>query len=216
VSVFDFDPNDDDDGNAIRTAVNVIQNGGVVVYPTDTVYGLGADALNPVAVQRVFAIKNRPMHLPLPVVVRNVMMTKRLAVVDESSQRLIDAFWPGALTIILEKKSLVPHILTSGGVSVGLRMPNHPVPLQMLELAGVPLVATSANKHGGVSPLSAEEAQRQLGHEVDLILDGGTANGQPSTIIDMTKMPPLLVRRGPISRDAIEAIIGKLQKSPVD
>jgi L-threonylcarbamoyladenylate synthase len=82
----------------------------------------------------------------------------------------------------------------------------------MLELAGVPLVATSANKHGGVSPLSAEEAQRQLGNEVDLILDGGMANGQPSTIIDMTKMPPLLVRRGPISRDAIETIIGKLQK----
>jgi L-threonylcarbamoyladenylate synthase len=210
VSVFDFGPNDDDDGNAIRTAVNVIQNGGVVVYPTDTVYGLGADALNPVAVQRVFAIKNRPMHLPLPVVVLNLMMTKRLAVVDEASQRLIDAFWPGALTIILEKKSLVPHILTSGGGSVGLRMPNHPVPLQMLEQAKVPLVATSANKHGGVSALSAEEAQQQLGNEVDLILDGGTANGQPSTIIDMTKMPPLLVRRGPISRDAIEAIIGKL------
>jgi L-threonylcarbamoyladenylate synthase len=210
VGVFDFGPNDDD-GHAIRTAVNVIQNGGVVVYPTDTVYGLGADALNPVAIQRVFTIKNRPMHLPLPVVVLDLTMAKQLAVVDAPTQWLIDAFWPGALTIILEKKPLVPQILTSGGVSVGLRVPNHHVPLRMLDLARVPLVATSANKHGGVSALSAEEAQRQLGNEVDLILDGGPANGQPSTIIDMTKMPPLLVRRGPITRDAIEAIIGKLQ-----
>jgi L-threonylcarbamoyladenylate synthase len=210
VSVAGFDP-DDDDGDAIKKAVNVIRNGGIVVYPTDTVYGLGADALNPTAVQRVFTVKNRPMHLPLPVVVRDLTMAKRLAVVDDQAQRLIDAFWPGALTIILEKKPFVPLILTGGGSSVGLRVPNHSVPLMMLELCGVPLVATSANKHGGASPVVAEEAQRQLGNEVDLILDGGPASGQPSTIIDLTKRPPLLVRRGPITRDVIESIVGRLQ-----
>jgi L-threonylcarbamoyladenylate synthase len=210
VSVAGFE-SDADGGNVIATAVNVIRNGGVVVYPTDTVYGLGADALNPIAIQRVFTIKNRPLHLPLPVVVRDLTMATWLAVIDDQAQRLIDTFWPGALTVIVEKKPLVPLILTSGGSTVGLRMPNHSVPLAMLDLCGGPLVATSANKHRGPSPLSAEEAQRQLGNEVDLILDGGPANGQPSTIIDLTKQPPLLVRRGPITRDMLEAIIGKLQ-----
>jgi L-threonylcarbamoyladenylate synthase len=202
---------DNHDVDAIYKAVNVIKNGGVVVYPTDTVYGLGADALNPDAVQRVFKIKNRPKHLPLPVVVRDLTMARSLAAIDDQALRLIDAFWPGALTLILEKKSPVPLILTSGGPSVGLRMPNHLVPLMMLDLCGVPLVATSANKHGGTSPLLAEEAQQQLGSEVDLILDGGPAKGQPSTIIDLTKIPPLLLRRGPITRVMIEDIIGWVQ-----
>ena len=210
MNVTHFTP-DSHDVDAIKKAVNVIKNGGVVVYPTDTVYGLGADALNPAAVQRVFKIKNRPKHLPLPVVVQDLIMAESLAAIDDSALRLIDAFWPGALTIILEKKPLVPLILTSGGTSVGLRMPDHSVPLMMLELCGVPLVATSANKHGEASPLLAEEAQRQLGNEVDLILDGGPAKGQPSTIIDLTKIPPLLIRSGPITRDELEEVIGSIQ-----
>ena len=194
----------------IRGAVHIIKNGGVIVYPTDTVYGLGANALNPNAILKVFKIKDRPLNQPLPVAVSGLKMAEGLTFFDDKARQLVRAFWPGALTIVLTKRPIVPSIVAGGGLSVGLRMPNHSIPLIILEQSGLPLVATSANKHGLPNPIEAEEALRQVGDEVDLILDGGNVSGQPSTVIDLTKRSPLIVRKGSITRAMIETIVGRV------
>lgn len=196
--------------SAIRNAADLIKRGSVIVYPTDTVYGLGADALNPEAVLRVFKIKGRSPDQPLPVAVSGLEMAETLAVVSDEARRLMAAFWPGALTLVLPKKPIVPSIVVGGGVSVGLRTPNHAVPLLIIRESGLPLIATSANKHGAPSPVEAEEALRQIGSEVDLIIDCGRVGGQSSTIVDLTKTP-LIVRSGPVTREMIEKIIGRVK-----
>ena len=169
---------------AINTAVDVIKCGGVIIYPTDTVYGLGADALNPDAVLKIFTIKGRPLDQPLPVAVSGLDLAGKLAFINETAHKLMGAFWPGALTLVLKKKSIVPSIVVGGSETVGLRMPDHAVPLMVIRGSGAPLVATSANKHGKSSPLEAEATMQQIGDEVDLVLDGGCTKGQSSTIID--------------------------------
>jgi len=199
------------ESKVIREAVDIIRSGGVVIYPTDTVYGLGVDALNPEAVLRIFKIKNRFPNQPLPVAVSGLEMADRLAFIDEAAGKLMKAFWPGALTLVLVRKRLVPSMVVGGGASVGLRMPNHAVPLRIIQMSGLPLVATSANKHGAQNPLEAAEALRQIGDEVDLLLDGGRAGGQPSTILDLTRKPPLIVRHGPVTREMIEKVIGRVE-----
>jgi len=197
--------------DAIREAADVVRKGGVIVYPTDTVYGLGADALKPEAVLKIFKIKGRPLDQPLPVAVSGLEMAERLAFVEDGSRKLMEAFWPGALTVVLEKKPIVPSMVVGRGVNVGLRMPNHIVPLMIIHMSGTPLISTSANKHGRPSPLEALEAVRQIGGEVDLVLDCGRARGQPSTIIDLTKTPPLMIRSGPVTKKMIEEIVGRVE-----
>lgn len=194
----------------IEYAVNIIRSGGILVYPTDTVYGLGSDALNPEAVRRIFKIKVRPNYQPLPVIVSGLEMAKRLAFVDDQAEKLMNIFWPGALTIVLMKRLQELSTVVGGGLTVGLRMPNHSVSLILLRKSDLPLVATSANKHGKLSPFEACEALRQIGSEADLFLDAGRVGGQPSTIIDLTQKTPLIIRNGPVTREMIEKVIGPI------
>ena len=197
--------------DAIKTAVDIIKGGGVIVYPTDTVYGLGADALNPEAILKIFKIKGRPLDQPLPVAVSGLEMAAKLAFVNYKASKLMEVFWPGALTIVLKKKSIIPSIVVGGGENVGLRMPDHAVSLMIIRTSGAPLVATSANKHGQPSTLEAEETMRQIGNEVDLVLDGGKTKGQSSTIIDLTRIPPLIVRSGPVTMELLENVVGRVE-----
>lgn len=197
------------DPNAISTAVQTVRQGGIFVYPTDTIYGLGADALNPQAVLKVFKVKGRPLDQALPLAVADLEMAKKLAFITEKARRLIENFWPGALTIVLKRRLVVPSEVTAGRVGVGLRAPNHLVPLSIIRESNLPLVTTSANKHGKPSPTTAEDAIKQIGEEVDLIIDAGGAEIRVgSTVIDLTKKPPVILRRGPISKESIEAVIG--------
>ncbi len=199
--------------SAVKRAAQLIKCGGVIVYPTDTLYGLGANALNPQAVLRIFKIKDRSPDQPLPVVVSNLKMAEQLASVDDKARKLIAAFWPGALTLVMPKKPTIPSAVAGGGNSIGLRAPNHPVPLAIIREANLPLVATSANKHGAPSPVEAEEALKQIGEEVDLILDCGHVGGQSSTVIDLTKAKPLIVRCGPVTQEMIEKVIGSVESA---
>lgn len=198
----------------IDKAVKIIKAGGLIVYPTDTVYGLGTNALNSQAVLRVFDVKNRPLDQALPLIVSGLEMAEELASVTEEAKRLAQAFWPGALTIILKKKPVVPSVVTGGKLGVGLRAPNHAVPTIITKMSGLPLTATSANKHGGVNPIDVREVLNQLEEGIDLILDGGrTKVGISSTVIDLSRIPPLIVRKGPVTKEMIEGVIGHVETS---
>ncbi len=196
------------DPRAIKQAVKVVKRGKLIIYPTDTVYGLGANALDPEAVVLIFAAKHRPPEQPLPVAVCGTEMADELAIVTNEAQRLMATFWPGALTIVLEKKNSVPDVTTGGRRGVAIRMPNHQIPLQIMDSSGLPLIATSANIHGQPSSLTAEEAMAQFGDRVDLALDGGFASGKPSTILDMTNEPSRVLRSGSITREEIALVLG--------
>lgn len=198
----------------IDKAVKIIKAGGLIVYPTDTVYGLGTNALNSQAVLRVFDVKNRPLDQALPLIVSGLEMAEELASVTEEAKRLAQAFWPGALTIILEKKPVVPSVVIGRKLGVGLRAPNHVVPTIITRMSGLPLTATSANRHGGANPIDVREVLNQLGEGIDLILDGGrTKVGISSTVIDLTRIPPLIVRKGPVTKEMIEGVIGHVETS---
>jgi L-threonylcarbamoyladenylate synthase len=195
------------DISVIKCAVEYLKAGELIIYPTDTVYGLGADALNVEAVHKVFEAKRRPPGQPLPVAVSGIRMAENLAEVGEDARRLMRAFWPGALTIVLPKRRLVPDIVTGGEGSIALRAPNHQIPLRLIEESGFPLIATSANLHGWPNPKSALEAQAQIGSKVGLVLDAGPSSGKPSTVIDMTATPPKILRQGPITREELSRVL---------
>ncbi|MEM2093938.1 MAG: L-threonylcarbamoyladenylate synthase [Candidatus Bathyarchaeia archaeon] len=196
------------DPETIAQATEVVSRGGVIVYPTDTVYGLGADALDAHAVLKVFQVKRRPLELPLPVAVDGHQMAERLAVVTKDARRLMDNFWPGPLTIVLYKKDIVPDVVTGGKSKVAVRAPNHQIPLRIIVRTGLPLTSTSANIHRKPSIMSAQEARAQL-EGVDLIIDGGRATGIPSTVIDMTQETPRILRQGSISTEDIVRVLGR-------
>jgi len=204
------------DLKTVDLAVRIVQEGGAIIYPTDTVYGIGANALNPQSVLKVFKIKRRPLNEALPIAVSGIDMADELAFIPENTMKLIGRFWPGALTVILRKKPIVPLEVTGGGDYVGLRAPNHPVPIAIIEKAGLPLVATSANKHGGPSPVTAGEALKQVGENVDLCLDAGRTEIQrSSTVLDLTRSPPVVLRIGPISVGAIKKVLGEVRVQPI-
>jgi L-threonylcarbamoyladenylate synthase len=191
-----------------------LRNGGVVAFPTETVYGLGAVAFDPRSVARIFEIKARPSFDPLIVhVADRVMLWAVAARVSDAAERLIERFWPGPLTLILPKRPAVPGLVTAGLETVAVRMPAHPVALALLDAAGAPLAAPSANPFGRISPTRAEHVARLLGDRVDFILDGGaTTHGLESTIVALEPRPTLL-RPGAIAREEIEAIVGALEFS---
>jgi len=188
------------DPQVVRRAVDIVKAGGVLVYPTDTVYGLGTNALDHEAIVRVFEAKRRPLGQPMPVAIDGVQMAERIANVTPAARRLMDIFWPGGLTIVLPGKAEVPDLVTGGSGKVALRVPKHRVPILIIHASGLPLIATSANVHGQPSCLTAKDAQAQLGESVDLILDGGPAHGFASTVLDMTVLPPRIIREGQVSR----------------
>ncbi len=192
-------------------AVEVLREGGLIGLPTETVYGLGADASNDLAVRRIFAVKGRPSTHPLIVHVASVEHARQWALeLTEVGEKLARAFWPGPLTLIVKRSERASDAVTGGQDTVGLRVPSHPLALELLQLFGGGVAAPSANKFGKVSPTTASHVRNELGDEVELILDGGNSSvGVESTIIDVTQSPPRLLRPGGISREAIEALLGQ-------
>lgn len=196
----------------IRKGAKIIRRGGLVAFPTETVYGLGADAFNPLAVARVFEVKKRPYFDPLIVHIATLKDLDRLVrEIPSKAERLIEKFWPGPLTLVLFKKDEVPDIVTSGLSTVAVRMPKHPMTLQLIQLAETPIVGPSANPFGYLSPTRAEDVQEQLGDQVDFILDGGPCEvGVESTIVSFSEEGPELLRAGGIPLEEIESLIGKV------
>jgi L-threonylcarbamoyladenylate synthase len=201
----------------IASAAALLQAGRLVAFPTETVYGLGANALDPEAVARIYAVKGRPATSPLIVHVASIEMAKSLVTNwPEQAQRLAEKFWPGPLTLVLEKQPAIPHIVTAGLSTVGIRMPAHPVALALIRAAGVPLAAPSANRFMHLSPTTASHVRDGLDSGLDLILDGGPCQvGIESTVISLAGSHPVLLRPGGISRAEIEAVIGPVFTSIV-
>lgn len=198
----------------IQNAAKIIRNGGVGSFPTETVYGLGANALDKNGVARIFEIKKRPFFDPLIVHIANrEQLSELVQDIPPLANKLIDHFWPGPLTLVLQKKESVPDIVTSGNPTVAVRMPEHPIALELLKMAGVPIAAPSANLFGRTSPTTAEHVQSQLGSDIDFLLDGGPCSvGVESTILSLITDPPVLLRSGGTPIEAIEALIGTVTK----
>lgn len=196
----------------IVLAAQLLQQGKLVAIPTETVYGLAANALNADAVIRIFETKNRPHFDPLIVHVSGPGEVQRYAAdIPAHAQQLMQKFWPGPLTIVLRKNKIVPDVVTSGLDTVGIRMPNHPLTLSLLRETGFPLAAPSANPFGYISPTSAQHVFDQLGDKIPLILDGGKcAVGVESTIIDCTGAVPTVLRLGGISTESIAEVVGQV------
>lgn len=196
----------------IAEAAALIRSGRVVAFPTETVYGLGANALDPAAINRIYTIKERPKTSPLIVHVSSVNMAKGLvAHWPDSADILAKAFWPGPLTLVLPKGDKIPMELTAGLDTVGLRIPAHPVALALIEESGLPIAAPSANRFTQLSPTTARHVANGLGQVVDMILDGGpTEVGIESTVLSLTGPQPVLLRPGMVTREAMEAYLGPI------
>ncbi|TGC07925.1 L-threonylcarbamoyladenylate synthase [Methanolobus halotolerans] len=196
----------------VGEAAEMIKKGGTVAFPTETVYGLGADAVNPAAVKAVFRAKGRPADNPLIVHVASKEQCEELAsTIPEKAYTLIDRFWPGPLTLILERKQIVPDITTGGLDTVALRMPDNRIAMELIRISGRPLAAPSANLSGRPSPTTAEHVIADLDGRIDAIIDGGAVRvGVESTVIDMTSEPPAILRPGIVSRNDIEREIGRI------
>jgi L-threonylcarbamoyladenylate synthase len=189
----------------IKKGVKILQKGGVIAFPTDTVYGLGADAFNPTAVARIYEIKNRPKYQQFPLLIADVKQLTTLAEpIPEIAWFLARRFWPGGLTLVLSKKDSVPAYLASRP-TIAVRIPNHPVCQALIKHLGNPLIGTSANISGQPPALTAEEVEQQLGGKIDLIINGGQCpGGKESTIVDITHEPPVILRQGIIPSQEID------------
>lgn len=200
--------------SAIAHAAQILRNGGLVALPTETVYGLGANALDPKAVARIFDAKQRPSWDPIIVHIagpteQNPMLREVVANVPDRVQRLITAFWPGPLTLLLPRTPAVPDIVTAGRPLVGVRMPSHPVAFEFIRAAGVPVAAPSANLFGHISPTTAAHVLDDLDGKIDAIIDAGpTMHGVESTVLDPTQDPMMIYRPGAITLEQISAIAG--------
>ncbi len=197
----------------IDRAAQILREGGLVAFATETVYGLGANALNVEAVARVFAAKNRPHFDPLIVHVADASKIEPLVTrIPPIARTLADAFWPGPLTLVLPKSEIVPDLVTSGLSTVAVRVPSHALAQELLKRADVPVAAPSANPFGRLSPTCAEHVAESLGDAVDLILDGGpTTVGVESTVLDVTGSIPVVLRDGGITREEIEEVVGPVE-----
>jgi L-threonylcarbamoyladenylate synthase len=192
----------------VEQGIFILKRGGIVAFPTDTVYGLGARISTRHAVERVYEVKERPRSTPLPLLLADKSQIAEVAeLVPLIAWRLADRFLPGALTIVLFKSKSVPDIVTGGGKTVAVRIPAHPVPIALAQGLGAPIVGTSANLSGKPSALTATEIYAQLGDRVDLIIDGGRCpGGRESTIVDLTGEVPLILREGAISREELKQV----------
>ncbi len=193
----------------IMEGARLLQAGQPVAFPTETVYGLGANALDPQAVQSVFAAKQRPADNPLIVHIANAAQAPSLCHWNESAQLLADAFWPGPLTMVLKKKAVVADIVTAGLNSVGIRMPDHAVAMKLIQAAALPIAAPSANSSGRPSPTTARHVMNDLGGRIPLILDGGRCRvGLESTVVDLHGQVPTILRPGAVTPEQIALITG--------
>ena len=202
-------------GEILARAAEVLRGGGLVAFPTETVYGLGANALNPEAVKGIYRAKGRPSDNPLILHLSRVEQAEPLVCVDERARRLMRAFWPGPLTLVLRARDVVPMEARGGLSTAALRMPSHPVASALIDAAGFPLAAPSANVSGRPSPTDAETVWRDLRGRIEMILDGGPVSvGIESTVIDVSEELPLLLRPGGMPAEEIEAFLGEPLRRP--
>lgn len=196
----------------IMRSVAILQEGGLVAFPTDTLYALGADGLSAEAVGRLTAAKGRDPGRPIPLFVRDIAMAERLVThMPPLASGLAERFWPGALMLVLPARAGLPGPITAGTERVGLRVPDSLLCLALLERFDRPITGTSANRSGGMDPTRAEQVQQALGDALDLLLDGGTtAIGFPSTVIDPTTHPPTILRHGAIPSESLLPLLGQL------
>ena len=196
----------------IKEGISVLRNGGIIAFPTDTVYGLGASSRIPKAIEGIYRVKERPYDMALPLLLADENQIDDVArSVPPVARDLIRSFLPGALTIVLYRSEAIPDVVTAGGPTVAVRIPDHPVPRALAGGLGAPIVGTSANISGQPSPITADEVTSQLGDRLDLVIDGGHCpGGQESTVIDVTSPTPLLLRQGAIPRVEIEKICGRI------
>jgi len=196
---------------AVANAVTMLRDGQVVALPTETVYGLAANALDAKAVERIYEVKGRPAHNPIIVHVASIEMAKSLvAHWPGSAQKLAHAFWPGPLTLVLPRAKEIPDVVTAGGPTVGVRWPSHPFIQAVIRECGFPLAAPSANPAGRVSPTTAEHVFKDLGDKIPLIIDGGHSQiGIESTVIDLSVQPPRILRPGMIHEESLVSVLGE-------
>jgi len=192
----------------VAKAIEILKRGGVVAFPTDTVYGLGCASRYQEAVVKIYRIKDRPQGMALPLLLADIRQIDEFAASVPAAARLLAAeFLPGALTLVLKKKETVPDYFTAGGDTIALRVPAHPVPRALVSGMGMPLVGTSANLSGSPSALTAAEVRAQLGDRLDLVIGGGRVpGGRESTIVDVTGEIPVVVRDGAISRAELKLV----------
>jgi L-threonylcarbamoyladenylate synthase len=209
IKVSPSNPQDD----LIQIAAEILRSGGLVAFPTETVYGLGADAFNSEAVKKVFTAKGRPADNPLIVHIAEYNQIKELTgTIPTVGKVLAEAFWPGPLTLVVKSFPSVPKVVTGGLDTVAVRVPKHNVTLELIKKFNKPIVGPSANKSGRPSPTTAQHVYDDLNGEIDLILDAGPALiGIESTVIDVTVTPPLILRFGGLTREEIEQLIGEIQ-----
>ncbi len=200
----------------IKIAAEIIRKGGLVAFPTETVYGLGADGLNPVAVAKIFEVKNRPTFNPLILHIENIDRLNTVCEIPgDKVHDLIEEFWPGPLTLVLPKKTNVPEIVTAGLDTVAVRMPDNLIALELIKESDTPIAAPSANLFGQLSPTRAGHVQKQLGDKIDMILDGGKCSiGIESTILLVENDDVTLLRPGAIPLESIREIIGEIKLFP--
>jgi len=191
---------------AIKEAARTISQGGLVVYPTDTVYGLGCNPFNEDAVKRIFKVKGRGTK-PLPVLASDLKAVEKIARVTDTAFILAEKFWPGPLTLVLPKRPSLPSIVSCDMSSVAVRVPNHKIALELIRMSGGLLIGTSANKTGKKPPRTGKEAAKKIGDEVDLVIDNGPAPiGASSTVVDLTQEKLEILREGPIKlKDILDA-----------
>ncbi len=201
---------------ALAKAASLLRSGQLVAFPTETVYGLGAPAFDATAVARIFTAKRRPPNNPLIVHIAETDWIERVAVdIPPMAYRLVEAFFPGPLTLILRKHPQVPANVTAGGTTVGVRLPAHPIAQGLIQAVGVPLAAPSANRFTEVSPTTADHVLKSLGGRIAAVLDGGPCSvGIESAVLDMTTTPPTLWRAGILAQTTLEAVAGCRFQSP--
>lgn len=197
----------------VEEGITILRKGGVIAFPTDTVFGVGAGIYNEEAIGRVFEVKQRTRNMSLPILLADVAQVHEVAAeIPPYGWRLIDCFWPGALTLIVYRTHIIKNIITNGGDTVAIRMPNHPVPYALIKGSGMPLIGTSANISGEPAVTTAEAVKQQFKGSLDLVIDGIPApNGAESTIIDATGKAPVIIRQGYVPREVIEEVVGKIQ-----
>jgi L-threonylcarbamoyladenylate synthase len=211
-----FRPENVGGGLLFSLAAEHLRNGELVAFPTETVYGLGANALKADAVRKIFMAKGRPSDNPLIVHIadREDLMGLVLEI-PTVAEKLMSCFWPGALTLVFRKSSIVPDVVTAGLDTVAVRMPVHPVALALIRLAGVPVAAPSANRSGRPSPTTAEHVRDDLDGRIPMIVDGGPClMGMESTVLDVTVHPPMMLRPGAVTREMLESVIGRIEVDP--
>ncbi len=192
----------------IEQGIEIIRNGGVIAFPTDTVYGLGAGAYIESAIERIFKVKNRPPEMALPLLLADAAQVHEVAQdLPAYAWRLIDAFLPGGLTLVVYRTRVVKDVITAGGDTVAIRIPDHPVAHALIKGSGMPIIGTSANVSGQPPVLTAVEVRKQLNDTIDLIIEGEPApKGIESTVVDVTGEVAVILRQGAIPRDAIEYV----------